>query len=198
MIGVWIRTVCATVVLVLIAGCAAPMKPEDFANTQPRFVLEEYFTGTTKAWGIFEDRFGNLKRQFVVDITGTWDGRELILDERFVYSDGEKEQRIWTINKVDDHTYTGTAGGVVGTAQGRTFGNALNWRYDFNLKVGDGTWQVKFNDWMFLQPDGVMLNKAEVSKFGIHLGTVTLAFRRVEREAQSAATFNDGLRNAAE
>ncbi|MBL8644783.1 MAG: DUF3833 family protein, partial [Rhodospirillaceae bacterium] len=90
----------------LITGCSASMKPEDFANKQPRFVIEEYFTGKTKAWGIFEDRFGNLRREFLVDITGTWDGKQLILDERFLYSDGEKEQRVWTIDKVDDNTYT--------------------------------------------------------------------------------------------
>ena len=48
----------------LLAGCSTPMKPEDFANSKPRFVLEDYFTGKTKAWGMFTDRFGNLKRQF--------------------------------------------------------------------------------------------------------------------------------------
>ncbi len=183
----------------LITGCSGSMKPEDFSNKQPRFVIEEYFTGKTKAWGIFEDRFGNLRREFVVDITGTWDGKQLILDERFVYSDGEKETRVWTIDKADEHTYTGTAGGVVGTAQGKSFGNALNWNYDFDLKVGDGTWRVHFNDWLFLQPDGVMLNKAEVTKWGIHIGTVTLAFQQVAREKQNAAANDSELvRNAAE
>jgi hypothetical protein len=179
------------------------MKPEDFANSKPRFVLEDYFTGKTKAWGMFTDRFGNLKRQFVVDITSTWDGKQLVLDERFVYSDGEREQRVWTIDKVDENTYTGTAGGVVGIAKGRSFGNALNWAYDFDLKVGDGTLRVHFNDWMFLQPDGVLLNKADISKFGVHLGTVTLAFRQTGKEAQAAAANDsiaptDAMRTAAE
>lgn len=34
----------------LLAGCS-PMKPEDFAGQEPRFVLEEYFQGQTRAWG---------------------------------------------------------------------------------------------------------------------------------------------------
>jgi hypothetical protein len=162
------------------------MKPEDFATKQPRFVIEDYFAGKTKAWGMFEDRFGNLRREFVVDITGTWDGTQLVLDERFVYSDGEKETRVWTIKKQDEHNYTGTAAGVVGTAVGKSYGNALNWSYDFDLKVGDGTWRVHFNDWMFLQPEGVMLNRAVVSKFGIDIGTVTLAFSKPQASAQAA------------
>jgi hypothetical protein len=190
-------------VLGVLSGCSSSMKPEDFANKQPRFVLEEYFTGKTKAWGMFQDRFGNLRREFVVDITGTWDGKQLVLDERFLYSDGERETRVWTIEKQDEHTYTGTAGGVVGIARGKSYGNALNWAYDFDLKVGDGTWRVHFNDWMFLQPDGVMLNKADITKFGIHLGTVTLAFRQVGKEAQAAAAAApqpvvNEMRNAAE
>lgn len=76
-----IPTTIVLAVAVLLSGCSASMKPEDFANRQPRFVIEDYFTGKTKAWGIFEDRFGNLKREFVVDITGSWDGKQLILDE---------------------------------------------------------------------------------------------------------------------
>ncbi|MDX2225175.1 MAG: DUF3833 domain-containing protein [Rhodospirillaceae bacterium] len=177
-----------------VSACTGTMKPEDFAGKEPRFVLESYFSGSTKAWGMFEDRFGNLRRQFVVDINGTWDGEKLVLDERFVYSDGEKDRRVWTITKQDDNTYTGTAGDVIGTALGKSFGNALSWSYDMDLKVGDGTWRVHFDDWMFLQPDGVLLNRATVSKWGFHIGTVTLAFRRVE---QSAAAINE-LKRAAE
>lgn len=201
-LGRWLRLLQpACVVLAtaaVLSGCAASMKPEDFANKQPRLVIEDYFLGKTKAWGMFIDRFGNLKREFVVDITGTWDGKQLVLDERFVYSDGERETRVWTIAKQDDNTYTGTAGSVVGIAKGKSFGNALNWAYDFDLKVGDGTLRVHFNDWMFLQPDGVLLNVADVSKFGVHLGTVTLSFRQVGREAQAAQTAETGVRSAAE
>jgi hypothetical protein len=35
---------------------------------------------------------------------------------------------------------------------------------------------VQFDDWMYLMDDKVMLNKAEMSKFGIRLGEVTLSF----------------------
>lgn len=194
------RLVAVLITAIGITGCAGSMKPEDFDGKEPRFVIENYFAGRTKAWGIFEDRFGNLRREFVVDIDGRWDGKQLILDERFVYSDGEKEQRLWTIDKIDEHTYSGAAGGVVGKAQGKSYGNVLNWRYDFDLKVDGDTWRVKFNDWMFLQPDGVMLNKAEVSKWGIHIGTVTLAFRQIDREKQTAAAteFSGALGIAAE
>jgi len=161
--------------LLFLTGCST-MKPADFAQRQPPLVLEQYFAGTTKAWGLFEDRFGTVRRQFSVDITGEWNGQTLVLDEFFRYDDGETDRRIWTIDKRADGTYAGRAGDVVGTADGQAAGNALNWRYVMDLKVGDGTWRVAFDDWMFLQGDGVMINRARVNKWGVELGQVTLFF----------------------
>jgi hypothetical protein len=160
------------------------MKPEDFAGRKPALMIEEYFAGRTKAWGMFQDRFGRLRRQFEVEIDGTWDGETLTLVEDFVYDDGETEQRIWRIKKLGPHAYEGRAEGVIGVAEGMAYGNALNWRYDMDLKVGEGTWRVHFNDWMFLQPNGVLINRARVTKFGLEIGEVTLFFMK---GAQAAA-----------
>ena len=63
-----------------LTGCMA-MTSDDFTDKSPKFVLEKYFHGKTRAWGLFEDRFGNVRRQFVVDINGNWDGTILTLDE---------------------------------------------------------------------------------------------------------------------
>ena len=171
--------------LLVLSGCTN-MKPSDFSGTTPQLRIEEYFAGHTRAWGIFEDRFGNLRRQFVVDIEGKWDGETLVLDESFLYSDGEKDRRVWTIRKIDAHRYEGQAADVIGVAVGEAYGNALNWRYDMDLKVGEGTLRVHFNDWMFLQESGVLVNRARVSKFGIEIGEVTLFFQKSTRKAESA------------
>ncbi|MEQ8334408.1 DUF3833 domain-containing protein [Nisaea sp.] len=165
-------------VVLLSLGACSSMKIDDFAETRPVFSPEVYFAGQSRAWGMFQDRFGNLKREFTVDLQGDWDGTTLTLTEDFDYSDGEKEQRIWRITKTGDGTYDGRADDVVGVAKGFARGNALNWSYDLMLKVGDSRIKVRFDDWMFLQPDGVLINKADVSKFGITIGTVTLFFKK--------------------
>lgn len=158
-----------------LSGCTS-MKPKDFSNATPTFELFDYFKGETQAWGLFEDRFGTVRRQFHVTITGTIDGDKIVLDESFVYDDGEKDQRIWTIHKTGDKIYEGRADDVIGVAQGTAAGNALNWRYDLNLKVGGSSYKVHFNDWMFLQDGGVMINRAQVTKWGVEIGQVTLFF----------------------
>lgn len=174
------------IIPILALGSCGTMKPENFSGREPALVLEDYFAGRTKAWGIFEDRFGDLRREFVVDIDGTWDGRELVLDEHFVYADGETDRRVWRIVRTGEHSYSGEAADVVGPAQGTVYGNALNWRYDFDLDIGERTVRVSFDDWMFLQPDGVLINRAKVRKWGFELGSVTLFFRRAEGDQAPA------------
>lgn len=44
------------------------MKPEDFKNTKPTMVIEQYFQGPVKAWGLLQDRQGNVTRQFKADM----------------------------------------------------------------------------------------------------------------------------------
>jgi len=170
---------------ILTGGCSG-MNIDEFEQAGPEFVLEDYFQGRTMAWGLFEDRFGRVQRQFVVEIDGEWDGTTLVLNEDFVYNDGEKENRVWSITSTGENTYEGETANAIGKARGVRQGNAFHWTYDFNLKVGDGYWKVAFDDWMFLQPDGVLLNKAEVTRFGIKMGTVFLSFSKPVK--QSAVT----------
>jgi hypothetical protein len=172
------RRLAYLLLLLPLLGACQTMKIEDFEGTTPRLVLEEYFAGETRAWGIFEDRFGNLRREFKVDIEGTWDGRVLTMVEDFVYADGETDRRVWRIEKLADGRYRGRADDVIGTAEGRAVGKALTWSYDVVLKIAGGDLKVRFNDWLFLQDDEVLINRASVTKFGIEIGTVTLFFRK--------------------
>ncbi|WP_339080871.1 DUF3833 domain-containing protein [Pseudomonas sp. TMP9] len=159
----------------LLAGCAGP-KVDDYVREQPRLELSDYFNGEMQAWGMFQNRSGEVVKRFHVTMTGTWDGDVGVLDERFTYSDGTTERRVWTLIKQADGSWRGTADDVVGEAIGHVAGNALNWRYKLRLKVDDSTYVVDFDDWMFLMDGQVMLNRAQMSKWGIDLGQVTLSF----------------------
>ncbi|MDR9432448.1 MAG: DUF3833 domain-containing protein [Spiribacter sp.] len=162
---------------IILVGCAG-VAPEEYAGETPEFRIEEYFDGNVQAWGMFQARNGEIRRRFSVDIEGEVDGDFITLDERFTYADGETDRRVWEIERIDEHTYQGTAGDIVGTALGKRYGNALNWTYTLALEVDDRTWNLKFDDWMVLVDEDTLINTAEVSKFGIRVGTVTLFFRR--------------------
>ena len=160
---------------VALAGCAS-QRVEDYAAEQPVLDLRRYFDGRIDAYGIFTDRSGRVVRRFIVTMDCRWEGDVGTLDERFTYSDGSTQRRVWTLRRGPDGRYTGTAEDVEGIATGQTRGNAFNWRYTLRLPVDGRVYDVQFDDWMYLMDDRVMLNKAVMSKFGIRLGEVTLSF----------------------
>lgn len=164
-------------ITILISGCSKSDMIK-YQQNIPQLSLFDYFEGSTTGWGIVQDRKGDLTRQFVVQIKGSISGNTLVLDEDFDWSDGEESRRIWTITREGDHSFSGTADDVVGTATGSVYGNVLNWKYHLNIEVDGSTWKVYLDDWMYLQPDGVLINKTRMSKFGIHLGDVTITFRK--------------------
>ena len=173
------QTLLAIVALFLFTGCST-VTIDDYKSTTPMLNIENYFDGQTKAHGVFQDRFGKVRRTFTVDIVGKWDATKntLLLTEDFIYNDGEKEQRIWTIVKNKDGSYSGTAKNVVGDAIGHASGNAFNFKYTFDLAVEDSIWRVKFDDWMYLLDDKTLFNKAVITRYGIRLGDVYIYFTK--------------------
>ena len=162
-----------------LAGCASVEVPE-YAAEKPVLDLARYFNGTLDADGIFQDRSGKVVKRFHVVIEGSWVGRVGTLDERFTYSDGTLQRRVWTVTRLDEHHYSGRADDVVGEASGEAHGNALRWKYVMALPVDGKVYNVDFDDWMYLMDDRVMLNRSVMSKFGFRLGEVTLSFRKRE------------------
>jgi Protein of unknown function (DUF3833) len=160
----------------VLGGCASAPTPADYAAEKPVLDLKTYFNGPMVAHGIFTDRAGKVVRRFTVQMTGSWNGNQGTLDERFTYSDGKTERRVWRLTDEGNGRWTGRADDVVGVAQGQAAGNALNWRYTLSLPVDGKVYEVQFDDWMYLMDDKVMLNKAVMSKFGFFLGEVTLSF----------------------
>ena len=174
------RIVCLLAVsTALVAGCASPQIAE-YASEKPVLDMRQYFSGTIDAYGVFTDRSGKVVRRFTVVMDCKWTGapgqETGVLDEAFTYSDGTKDRRVWTLKRGADGKYTGTAGDVLGQANGEEKGNTFRWGYTLLLPVDGKTIEVQFDDWMYLMNDKVMLNKATMSKFGFRLGEVTLSF----------------------
>lgn len=171
------RIGCSLLAATMLGGCGS-LDPTVYKDQAPALQLERYFSGTVDGWGMVQDRSGKVLRRFTVVIDARWNGDVGTLDEAFVWSDGERQRRVWTIRRQPDGTYVGTADDVVGEARGVLSGNALNWKYVLALPVDGRVWHMDFDDWMFLVDERVLLNRAVMSKFGIRLGEVTVSFSR--------------------
>lgn len=163
--------------MTFLSACSGPSL-DHYKDTQPQLELQSYFTGPIKAWGLVQDRKGEVTRRFDVEMVGTWEGDTGTLKEHFKYYDGKTQERIWTIKKVADHHYEGTAADIIGKADGHTQGNAMRWAYQMDLDVGDKTYRITFDDWMFLMNDGVLINRSYLKKFGITVAELTLFMQK--------------------
>lgn len=161
-----------------LTGCSS-QKISQYAAEKPALDLAQYFNGKVLAHGIFQSRSGEVVKRFAVEIDGSWNGNQGVLDERFTYSDGTKQRRVWRLTRHADGRYTGTADDVAGEASGQTSGNAFQWAYTLRLPVDGKVYDVQFDDWMYLVDDKTLLNRAVMSKFGIRLGEVTLSFQKL-------------------
>ena len=158
--------------IIFVSACSTTIK--QYAQTTPTLKLDQFFNGKLTAYGIVQNRQGEVLRRFTVDMIGTWDGNRGVLDEQFYYSDGAREQRIWYLTKHSDGTYSGDADDVVKPASGESSGFALNWKYTLSIEVDGRNWDIDFNDWMYLIDEQRLVNRAEMTKWGFRVGEVTL------------------------
>ena len=148
-------------------------------NEATNFDLLAYFEGRTLASGVFEGRAGHLKRRFTVEMMGRPEGNSLVLEEHFLFDDGERQERTWTLTRGDGQSFTGTCADAVSEAQGgfeqgRAFLNSA-----LRLKVGGRLVAMRFDDVFYDTGDGTVLNRSTVSKWGVRLGQVLILFRKV-------------------
>jgi len=161
----------------MLAGCSDDHLTY-YKDTEPKMVFEEFFNGPVKAQGMVQNRQGRVIRRFDIDMNGNWNGSTGTLDEKFRYYDGETEHRLWNVRKNADGTYTGTADSIIGEAHGVAMGSAIRWVYTMAVKVDGSTYNINFDDWMFMMNDGTILNRSYMSKFGISVGEVTVVMQK--------------------
>ena len=159
------------------------IKPKDYQANEPTLDIRHYLNGKIKAWGMLEDRSGKITRRFTVEMEGKWNGNEGVLEEYFVFDDGEKSKRIWTITFSDNHHFKASADDVVGEATGSQYGNAMQMQYVLDLEVDKEKktrYNVTLDDWMYLLDEKTLVNKSKIKKFGITFGKLTIFFQKVD------------------
>ncbi|QKF82974.1 DUF3833 domain-containing protein [Halarcobacter ebronensis] len=170
-----ILTVVASLLTILIFTGCSKMQIEDFNNTTPEFIPQEYFNGKLTAYGIVKDRSGKIIKSFKGDLVGSWDKNGIgTLDEKFVYSDGKKQTRVWKLVPTGDKTFDATAGDIVGTAKMIANGNTVMIDYVMRVPYNDSTIDISVKDWLHLQSDGVIINHSKMKKFGFTVGELVI------------------------
>mgnify|MGYP000930254105 CR=1 FL=1 len=153
----------------------------------PPFNLMGFLHGRVRAWGIFEDRTGRVRRRFSIALDGRREGRHLVVTEHFRFDDGAEETRIWRFSPVDERRFTASTEDVVGVAEGLLDGDAARMRYAFRIPLRGRRVAVEFDDRFYRIDDDRAINRATLTKFGVRLGEVTIFLTRVPEAMSRAA-----------
>lgn len=166
--------------LLFMSGITKP-NVDAYAGESPKLDIREYFNGKIVAYGTVSYVTGKVANRFVADIEASWEGDVGKLEEEFIYPDGSKEYRTWTLTMKDDTHFTGTAHDIIGEAQGKQVGNALNVKYTLEREVEGGKkMQFAMDDWMYLLDETHMINRVHMRKFGIKVAELNIAFYKVK------------------
>ncbi len=148
-----------------------------YIDSQP-FDPVKFFAGTFEAHGMFVDRFGQVQKRFLINISCDTTEKQTTLHEKFTYDDGETECRSWTIVKQGEGKYTAHTDNVIGEGIGHVKGAVFKLKYDFLLTLYGRKVKVHFDDVMVKQTENTILNRAKLSKFGLLLGELFITFFR--------------------
>ncbi len=161
-----------------LVSCSAP-KVEHYNSSNPEFDFKAFFSGDLKAYGVVQDYKGELTRKLVVFMNARWEGNEGVIEEDFVYDDGETQKRIWYVTLNDDNSLVGRADDVLGIATGKSAGSVFHWNYNVALPYDGSTLEVNFDDWMYLVTQSRLINRTAIVKFGVEVGEVTLVIEKI-------------------
>jgi Protein of unknown function (DUF3833) len=163
--------------LIMLSGCGLHSL-QYYSETLPHADIKSYFNGRIKAWGIVQDWRGRVINRFDVVMVGKWEGDNGTLTEHFNYYDGKKQERVWTIKKLKDGSYEGTADDIIDKAIGQSSGSAVRWNYVMDLPVDNTTYRINFDDWMWVMNDGVLINRSYLKKYGVTVSELTIFMQK--------------------
>ena len=164
--------------LLLVVGCAAPLKPEAFASTEPAFDPVTFWTGRTASWGVVENGDGAPTSVVKTTTEATAEGADGLYMVQHVITGGKDTVRYWHMRRLGGGQFEATANDMVGTARGRASGRTFHWSWRLATRPGNALYNVRLEQWMYLADNGTLMNRTIITKLGVRLAEVSEQFIR--------------------
>lgn len=160
------------------AGFAA-QKPDDYAGVAA-FDIRKVLDGDLSCQGVIYGPLSRVVSRFDADFRADWEGNRGVMTERFRYDSGDTQDRRWELALSNDGSIAATAPDVVGTGRGVQHGSAMHLRYKIMIERGKRSIALDVVDWMYLTPDGTIMNRSQFRKFGIKVAELVATLRPKE------------------
>ncbi|MCG6203629.1 DUF3833 domain-containing protein [Rhodopseudomonas sp. HC1] len=158
------------------------MSIDDFQNTSPEFLPEEFFNGRLEGWGVVESLIGGLQKRSTIQAEGKWDAQTQTVHftETYRFDDGHVDTLQWTIRKLGPGKYSGAEPGLDGEAAGEQAGCAFHWQYTRETPQPDGsTTKLNFDDWFYrIDATGCMV-RGSAGRAGLPFATAHVTYRKL-------------------
>lgn len=155
-------------------------RPEDYASESNQIDLREHLSGAIKCDGVIYGPTGRVVSRFTGDFMAKWQGNRGVMQEHFDYDSGNSQDREWRLELGNDGSIRAEADDLVGMGHGRQLGSAAQLCYRIRLPKEAGGHVLSVTDWMYLTPNGAVVNRSQFRKFGIKVAELVATMRRVD------------------
>jgi hypothetical protein len=158
-----------------LAACArVPASPE---GPREPITLDKAFLGKATGAGVFKVDLTGSERRFTARLDGRLVGDRLTVVEDFFYEDGEQNRLTWVFDRTGPHRWSGRREDTVGIAEVIETCSEIRLSYIADFQSGDDVTRLGFEDVIYFDPDGRVINDAIVTRFGIPVGRVRFEMR---------------------
>lgn len=161
-------------------GGFTAQRPANYAGQTPAFDLRAHLNGPIRCEGVIYGPMGRVASRFVGDFSAEWDGNRGVMKEHFLYDSGRTQDREWRLEIGNDDRIRALADDIIGAGRGQQEGPAVNLNYTIRLPKEAGGHVLNVTDWMYLAPNGVIVNRSQFRKFGIKVAELVATMRRVD------------------
>ncbi|MDP5347934.1 MAG: DUF3833 domain-containing protein, partial [Paracoccaceae bacterium] len=141
--------------------------PQDYEKGAPQFDLREHLNGPILCEGVIYGPLGRVTSRFVGKFEARWDGNRGVMREHFIYDSGATQDREWRLEIGNDGQIKADADDLVTPGSGQMSGSAVQLKYRIRLPEESGGHVLDTVDWMYLAPNGTVMNRSQFRKFGI-------------------------------
>lgn len=162
-----------------LAGFSA-QRSKDYIAGEPIMDLRQHLNGAIKCEGVIYGPLGRVTSRFDADFDAAWDGNKGIMKEHFRYDSGNTQDREWRLELGNDGSVKADADDLVGQGSGMQRGSAVKLNYNIRLPKEAGGHVLGVTDWMYLAPNGTIVNRSQFRKFGIKVAELVATMRKAD------------------
>jgi len=157
------------------------------AGRAGEFDLRTHLNGHLLCEGVIYGPFGRVTSRFAAEFDAQWTGNQGTIKEVFHYEDGSVQERGWDLTLGPDGRIQALAEDVVGLGTGQQSGDSVQLKYKLQLAPSAGGHTLDVVDWMYLAPNGIIINRSQFRKFGIQVGELVATMRPAPAALKQAA-----------